>query len=473
MSRTFNMAGGGGGIKLAAIAIITPPARLQYRPGQTFDPAGMVVQAIYDNGATVTATGWTYSPSGALTEGTQSVTILYTEGGVTAQAKQDIAVQKASIAVPTQIGTLTYTGGPQAPTWSGYDPSEMTLGGVTSGINAGNYNATFTLLDTVGTEWADGTSEPRAVAWSIQKAPGSLSLFPTSMTLDNGTPSKVITVTRSGTGAITAQSSAPGVASISVSGNQVMATGLANGSATITISVAEDLNYTAPAAKTCSVQVNFIPSNFSDATWAQIISACQNKEVPDTWVVGNFKDMTINGKTYRIDIIGKNHDPYATGGNAPITFQMHDCYEEQNSMNNRNSNSPGWTESIMRTTHLPAILNLMPSEVRTAIREVEKETSPYGKSTNIEKTNDKLFLLSEFEVFGIVDDSNVAEGSQYAYYQAGNSKIKYLNGTAETWWLRSPANNGSSDYCNVASYGGPSRNDADYEYYGIAFAFCF
>ena len=107
MSKTFNMSGGGGGIKLAAIAILTPPDQTAYRPGQTFDPAGMVVQAIYENGATVTATGWTYTPSGALTEGTQSVTILYTEGGVTVQIQQTVTVQKASIPVPAQSGTLT------------------------------------------------------------------------------------------------------------------------------------------------------------------------------------------------------------------------------------------------------------------------------------------------------------------------------------------------------------------------------
>ena len=111
MSKTFNMTGGGGGgIKLASIAIITPPDKTQYRPGQTFNPAGMTVRATYSNGATAVATGWTYSPSGALAEGTESVTILYTEGGVTAQAQQAVTVQKANITVPTQSGSLTYNG---------------------------------------------------------------------------------------------------------------------------------------------------------------------------------------------------------------------------------------------------------------------------------------------------------------------------------------------------------------------------
>lgn len=258
MSKTFNMTGGGGGgIKLASIAIITPPDKTQYRPGQTFDPAGMTVRATYSNGATAVATGWTYSPSGALAEGTESVTILYTEGGVTAQAQQAVTVQKANITVPTQSGGLTYNGGPQSPTWNNYDTAEMTIGGVTSGTNAGSYNAQFSLKDTVGTQWADGTTGDKTVAWSIQKAAGSLSLSPTSMTLDADNPSKAITVTRSGTGAISAQSSAPDVASVSVSGNKITVTGHENGDVTVTVNVAADSNYNAPAAKTCSVTVSF------------------------------------------------------------------------------------------------------------------------------------------------------------------------------------------------------------------------
>ena len=143
--------GAGGGIKLASISIITPPNQTSYRPGQTFDPAGMEVQATYNNGATAIATGWNFSPSGPLSEGTQSVTILYTEGGVTAQTTQAVTVQKASIAVPSQSGSLTYTGSAQSPTWTDYDQAEMTLGGTTTGTGAGSYNATFTLKDTVGT----------------------------------------------------------------------------------------------------------------------------------------------------------------------------------------------------------------------------------------------------------------------------------------------------------------------------------
>lgn len=547
MSRTFNMVGGGagGGIKLVAIDITKAPNKVNYRPGQTFDPAGMEVTATYSNGATLLATGWTYSPTGALAEGTQSMTIVYTEGGVSAQASQAITVQKASFAVPSQGSPLVYTGGQQSPDWTGYDSAEMTIGGTSAATDAGTYQAIFSLKDKVGTEWADGTTDDKSVrwsigraslytptqsgsltyngsaqspswngydsskmtmggttsgtnagsynatftptsnyqwtdgtttaktvAWSIQKAAGSLSISPTSMTLDTSATSKVITVTRSGTGAISAQSSAPTIASVSVSGNQVTVTGLANGSANITISVAADTNYTAPASKQCSVTVSLLKDNFADNEWSEIIAACQSGDVPDSWVVGNYKNMTINGKAYRIDIIGKNHDTYASGGTAPLTFQMHDCYTETKQMNSSNTNSGGWQNSAMRTTHLPAILNLMPAEVKAAIRDVQKKSSAGNQSSSIQTTNDKLFLLSEIEIFGSTTYSFAGEGKQYDYYKAGNSKVKNLSGSARAWWERSPYSSDSTAFCRVNGSGSANANSASFSC-GVAFGFCF
>ena len=217
-----------------------------------------------------------------------------------------------------------------------------------------------------------------------------------------------------------------------------------------------------------------LPANFADATWEQIIEACQNKDVPDTWVADGscYKDMLIGRTNYRIDIIGKNHDTYAAGGTAPLTFQMHDCYTETKQMNSSNTNSGGWQNSAMRTTHLPAILNMMPAEVKAAIRDVQKKSSAGNQSSSIQTTNDKLFLLSEIEIFGSTTYSFAGEGKQYAYYQAGNSKVKNLSGSAYTWWERSPTSSNSTTFCNVNSSGSANANDASGSN-GVAFGFCF
>lgn len=548
----FNMVGGvGGGVKLVSIAITTPPAKTTYVSGETFNPAGMVVTATYSNGATLKATGYSFSPDTALTDGTTSVTIEYTEGGVTKTAEQAITVvhrlesisittkptkttyeygdsfqsagmvvkatysdgatanvtgyscsptllstvgtqtitvsyternvtktattsvtvnRKTISTVPSQSGSLTYNGGSQSPTWNNYSTTQLTIGGTTSGTNAGSYTATFTPKSNY--RWADGTTTAKSVSWSIGKAAGSLSISPTSMTLDTTTKSKTITVTRSGDGAISAVSGNTAAATVSVSGNTVTVTGKANGSATITISVAAGTNYTAPASKTCAVTVSFLKDNFADNDWSAIIAACHSGSVPSTWVVGNSKTMTINGTSYQIDIIGKNHDTYASGGKAPLTFQLHDCYADTKAMNSSNTNSGGWTSCAMRSTHLPAILALMPTEVRSGIREVNKLTSAGSQSSTINTTADKLFLLSEVEIFGSTSHSAAGEGTQYDYYKAGNSKVKNRNGSAASWWERSPYASYSTRFCLVNGNGGANYITAS-DARCVAFGFCF
>ena len=213
-------------------------------------------------------------------------------------------------------------------------------------------------------------------------------------------------------------------------------------------------------------------ANFADNTWEQIIAACQKKIIPTTWKVGDQKAMTIGGTDYLIDIIGINHDTYSAGGTAPLTFQLHDCYADTKAMNISDTNSGGWTSCAMRSTHLPAILALMPTEVQNGIREVNKLTSAGNQSSTINTTADKLFLLSEVEIFGSTTQSAAGEGTQYDYYKAGNSKVKKHNGSAADWWERSPYAKGSTRFCMVLSNGYAGRDSASFAY-GVAFGFCF
>ena len=222
--------------------------------------------------------------------------------------------------------------------------------------------------------------------------------------------------------------------------------------------------------------ITFAPSYdsvFANNTWEQIIEACHNNAVPDTWKVVDHKPMTINGVDYQIDIIGKNHDDYSDGsGKAPLTFQLHDCYGTKYKMNNTSINNTGWTRCDMRSTHLPAILALMPTEVQNGIREVNKLTSAGYKSSTINTTADKLFLLSEIEIFGSVSYSKRGEGMQYDYYKEGNSGVKKINGSAAGWWGRSPDGSNVTKFCAVLNNGNAYSTDASFDR-GVPFGFCF
>lgn len=214
---------------------------------------------------------------------------------------------------------------------------------------------------------------------------------------------------------------------------------------------------------------------FSENEWADIIEACHANEVPDEWVADGtcYKDMLINGTNYRIDIIGKNHDDLADGtGKAPLTFQLHDCYTTAYPMNDSNTNVVGWRGCQMRAQTMPSLKLLLPAEVQAGIRPVKKLTSAGNQSSSIVTTSDELFLLTEIEIFGNTTYSFAGEGTQYAYYQAGNSKVKNWNGSVYRWFERSPDSSNSTNFCLVDRDGTADNNGAG-NLRGVPFAFCF
>lgn len=224
-----------------------------------------------------------------------------------------------------------------------------------------------------------------------------------------------------------------------------------------------------------------LPSNktydpvFANNDWAAIIEACHANEVPDTWVSDGscYKDMDIGGRTYRIDIIGKNHDDLSDGtGKAPLTFQMHDCYDTTYQMNSSNTNAGGWRDCQMRTQTMPALKALLPAEVQSGIREVNKLTSAGNQSSIIVTTSDELFLLSEIEIFGSTTYSFAGEGTQYDYYRIGNRTAKNINGNLNAWWTRSPNATRSDIICLIGINGGIGGTNP-IKSYGVPLCFCF
>lgn len=210
---------------------------------------------------------------------------------------------------------------------------------------------------------------------------------------------------------------------------------------------------------------------FANNSWEDVIAACQTGSVPDSWNVGDQMTMTIDGTDYVIDIIGKNHDDYSDGsGKAPLTFQLHDCYKTKYPMNGSSSNK--WDTCELRTMYLPEILSKMPTEVRSAIRSVTKTTTSGYQNTSKVQTSDKLFLLSEIEIFGSSVYSFGGEGTRYEYYTKGNSPIKRINNAIDWWWSRSPYSGNSADFVRIGSEGTPYVSGSASKL-GVSFAFCF
>ena len=215
-------------------------------------------------------------------------------------------------------------------------------------------------------------------------------------------------------------------------------------------------------------------SNFADNTWDIIINACHSGKVPDTWVAGDSKAMTIDGVNYQFDIVGKNHDTYTAGGIAPLTFGLHDCYGTTYPMNSSNTNTTSWDGSEMRTETLPAILAKMPVNIQNGIRPVNKLTATSGTNSTIKTASDKLFIFSQMEVYGSAEGSHSGEGKQYDYYRAGNSKVKKVGSKDSWWWLRSPMADTDNRFCAVDMSGKVNMTlSSAGASNGVCFGFCF
>ena len=94
-----------------------------------------------------------------------------------------------------------------------------------------------------------------AEGWSIAKGDGSVTASPDSLSLTAGSDDGTSTLTVTGDGAISVSSSAEAVATAEVSGTTVTVYPLAEGSATITVTMAASDHYTT-ASDTISVTVS-------------------------------------------------------------------------------------------------------------------------------------------------------------------------------------------------------------------------
>ena len=292
--------------------------------------------------------------------------------------------------------------------------------------------------------------------------------------IQTGAPLQIIVTTSAGA-TVTATKDSKTVSGTADTNGECILTVTEAGTWTVTAATASSTKTVDIVVGTANVDLIMIDPIFGNNSWADIIKACQEKQVPDTWNVGDSCNMTINGTDYQIDIIGKNHDDYADGsGKAPLTFQMRNSYDTAYAMQSTSTNVGGWKECAMRKTHLPAILALMPAEVQSGIREVSKITLSRDTSgiPTMDTTSDKLFLLSEIEVFNSTEYSATGEGSQYAYYGASGSTVKTLNGRETSWWLRSPMSTSDYSFC-ASSVTGKQTNLRATDERGAAFAFCF
>ena len=314
-------------------------------------------------------------------------------------------------------------------------------------------------------------------------------------------------------------------------GGTTIATKTSNGTAVFTVT--ETGAYTVTATKngqttsgsvnvvsgttSYSLTLSFVSSTLNNNEWSVIKSVSDAGQGANYWSIGDRKAVTLNGTVGKLSlsnvttyafIIGFNHNASVEGTNR-IHFQLAKtaltggtdvclCDSSYNSnvsttgyfsMNSSRTNSGGWASSQMRTnicgtslsSYSGTIIAVIPAALRAVLKSVTKYTDNTGGGSTaasaVTATTDYFFLLSEYEVFGSISRANSNESSkqaQYAYYSAGNSKIKYKHdgtSTAASWWLRSPFASNSYSFVFVGTDGTVTGLSA---YFSLGFApgFC-
>ena len=117
---------------LSSIAITTPPTKTAYTVGDVFNPAGMVVTANYSDNTTAPVAGFTFEPERTLTTNDTSITVSYTEHGVTKTTTQTITVTpKDPTVAPGAV--VTISGAPATAVYG--DSFTLTAAAANAGMN--------------------------------------------------------------------------------------------------------------------------------------------------------------------------------------------------------------------------------------------------------------------------------------------------------------------------------------------------
>lgn len=282
-----------------------------------------------------------------------------------------------------------------------------------------------------------------------------------------------------------------------------------------------------------AVTLSFVSAVLNDNDWATIKKISDKGEGANYWSIGDRKAVTVNGTvgtqavngTYYAYIIGFNHNSSKEGNGITFgTFKTalsggtdiclvdgkYNGYSTNgtkyfNMNHSSNTNAGGWKGCDLRydvlgstntndgdataTTATNPVANTLmaalPSDLRAVMQPMTIYTDNTGGGSDnasyVTKTTDYLPLLAEYEIFGTRTYANSAEKNyqaQYAYYSAGNSKVKYCHSSTSStawWWERSPGCKYGSSFCLVITGGNASYGNASYgnagSSYGVAPAF--
>ena len=189
--------------------------------------------------------------------------------------------------------------------------------------------------------------------------------------------------------------------------------------------------------------------------------------------IGSTIKLKVNGSARNFIVVhqGKPSSVYDDSCNGTWLL-MQDIYENRAW---HSSNTNDYANSTIHSYLNSTFLNLFESNIKNAIKQAKL---PYRKGSGTSTTvtsgsnglSAKIFLLSATETSFSFSYMPSGEGAELAYFKgcADNSsdskRVAKLNGSAASWWLRSPYCNYSLDALVVYSNGDWGRSYCSYSY---------
>ena len=168
-----------------------------------------------------------------------------------------------------------------------------------------------------------------------------------------------------------------------------------------------------------------------------------------TKAVGSIVKLNVNGAAKEFIVVhqGKPSSLYDESCDGTWLL-MKDIFEatrwHSSDVNNLENST---IHSILNST----LLNAFESNIRDAIKQVKIPYRKNGGSSGSDQSGAngllcKIFLLSGYEIGFTTSDNSYfpVDGAKLSYFEAGtgssalNKRIAYWNGSADSWWLRSP-----------------------------------
>ena len=401
-------------------------------------------------------------------------------------------INKAAVTVPNiETTSFTYIAGTTynlTPTNLEEDYLELYIRQTdTAKTAAGSYTGIFGLRDNTRTYWNNTQSSTAniQIPWVINKASPATSLDSYDITLEQITPSLNIVVTRLGNGTIQATSTNEDVLMVSVNNTVITATATGYGTASITVQVLEGTNYYSETGIIVNVTSTYLPplSSCNPAKISAVLKA--DKVTAAGWKAGDYFSTQINGTvgtlqingTYRAVLIGIDHNPEQECSNRLHFIIGQDSTGKNIAFcdNNRTvassngtkyfqhnltaaSNTGGWETSALRE-RCDEFFNALLPDLQNIISPCNKFSDVVGAGNNdmasVVPVLDKVWLLSEYEVFGARSKANTSEASnqkQYTYFKNSSTYARYKHNStnlAVDWALRSPDSNNTTNFVRV------------------------